>query len=346
MRSTHGAAALAAAIAIGAPAVAGAATHTVKPGESLSVIADKYGTTVAALAQRNGIKNVDLVVVGQTLDVGTATSPAAPSTPATYTVKSGDSLAAIAIQLGVSMTELARVNGIANPDLIWVGSVLTVPGAGATGGGTTSSGGGGGGGTVPTSGGAEYIVRDGDTLSSIAVSYGFSMTALAEKNGIVNSNMIFVGQRLALPVDASLPVGLFGKSATAPAKLALVPMFNRWADANGIPRDLVKAVAYHESGWNNSAISSVGAIGIGQLMPETAKFISQELIGVSLDPYIPEHNIRMSARFLRYLLEQTNGDVRQALAGYYQGLASVRSRGWFDDTKQYVANIEALRGWF
>ena len=54
----------------------------------------------------------------------------------------------------------------------------------------------------------------------------------------------------------------------------------------------------------------------------------------------------MEARYLRYLLEETGGNTDQALASYYQGLGSVRSRGWNDDTKQYVANITALRHWF
>jgi soluble lytic murein transglycosylase-like protein len=58
---------------------------------------------------------------------------------------------------------------------------------------------------------------------------------------------------------------------------------------------------------------------------------------------VPEHNIRMSARFLRYLLDQTGGRADTALAAYYQGLRSVRERGIFGETRQYVATIMAVR---
>ena len=50
--------------------------------------------------------------------------------------------------------------------------------------------------------------------------------------------------------------------------------------------------------------------------------------------------------YLKHLLEQTGGDENTAIAGYYQGLGSVRSRGLFDDTQQYVANVQALRSRF
>ena len=50
--------------------------------------------------------------------------------------------------------------------------------------------------------------------------------------------------------------------------------------------------------------------------------------------------------YLKQLLAETGGDETAAIAGYYQGLGSVRSRGLFDDTKQYVANVQALRSRF
>ena len=50
--------------------------------------------------------------------------------------------------------------------------------------------------------------------------------------------------------------------------------------------------------------------------------------------------------YLKRLLSQTGGDESAAIAGYYQGLGSVRSRGVFDDTQQYVANVQALRSRF
>jgi len=91
-------------------------------------------------------------------------------------------------------------------------------------------------------------------------------------------------------------------------------------------------------------VSSTGAIGVGQLMPFTSDFVSQQLLkNPSLSPKKVDDNIRMSARFLRYLLDATGGDVSMTLAAYYQGLRSVRERGVFAETRQYVATVLAVR---
>jgi hypothetical protein len=50
--------------------------------------------------------------------------------------------------------------------------------------------------------------------------------------------------------------------------------------------------------------------------------------------------------YLKRLLDETGGDENAAIAGYYQGLQSVRDRGLYDDTQHYVANVQALRGRF
>ena len=93
----------------------------------------------------------------------------------------------------------------------------------------------------------------------------------------------------------------------------------------------------------NDKVSVASAYGIGQLMPDTVTYVNQQLLGVSLDPRRPEHNIRIAARYLRWLLDQTNGYVPTAVAGYYQGLASVRRIGMLADTRFYVASVLALQ---
>jgi len=97
-------------------------TYTVKSGDSLSVIAAKYGMSTQALKALNNLSS-DMIFVGQTLKTkgkaNTATAPAASSskkpnktTPSTYIVKAGDSLGLIASKTGVSMGELKRINGL------------------------------------------------------------------------------------------------------------------------------------------------------------------------------------------------------------------------------------------
>jgi soluble lytic murein transglycosylase-like protein len=125
--------------------------------------------------------------------------------------------------------------------------------------------------------------------------------------------------------------------------MALIPHFKRWASANGLDPALVMAVAWQESGWQNTVVSSAGAIGIGQLLPSTAEFVEHDLIGAELDPRIPADNIRMTARYIRFLLKRTGGDLDMTLAGYYQGLGSVASIGFLPSTKDYIAIVHSLR---
>ena len=101
-----------------------------------------------------------------------------------------------------------------------------------------------------------------------------------------------------------------------------------------------------ESGWQSGVVSRTGAVGIGQLQPATVDHV-RVLIGIkTLDPRNPDDNIRMSARFLRFLLDGTRGDVNTTLAAYYQGLRSVTTGAVLGETKQYVATVVAYRPFF
>ncbi len=193
-------------------------------------------------------------------------------------------------------------------------------------------------------GAATHRVVRGETLSSIARRHGVSVQGLARANRIANVHRIRAGARLVVPrstakVNRRLPLRL----RQQPERLALLPRFDAEARRYGVPADLLKAVTWHESGWQNDKVSSTQALGIGQLMPDTVTFVNQRLLRARLDPRKPEHNIRMSARFLAYLLDRTDGDVPTAVASYYQGLASVSRRGPLPETERYVANVLVLR---
>lgn len=103
-------------------------TYTVKSGDTLSAIAAKYGTTVASLAASNGIRNANLITVGEQLTVrgGTTSTMTNNTTTTTYTVKSGDTLSAIATKYGTSVSRLASLNNITNTNLIIVGQNLRI----------------------------------------------------------------------------------------------------------------------------------------------------------------------------------------------------------------------------
>ena len=187
---------------------------------------------------------------------------------------------------------------------------------------------------------AAYTVRSGDTLTAIAAQFGVSVSDLVRANGITNPDRIMPGKVLSVPEPSGFPLAL----RRSPDRLALIPYFQRWAAANGLPVDLLMAMTWVESGWQNSVVSPKGAVGIGQLMPVTAEFIRTELIGQpGLDPRVPEHNIRISARYLRWLLLRAHGDARLALASYYQGPHSVETTGVRGGTVLYVDAVLALR---
>jgi soluble lytic murein transglycosylase-like protein len=179
-----------------------------------------------------------------------------------------------------------------------------------------------------------YVVVRGDNLTSIAGRFGTTVSALAAANDLDPRRILREGRQLTIP----------GSNAVRPDRAALIPIFERWAAANRIPADLLMATAWMESGWQNHVVSRTGAVGIGQLMPGTATFVREILIGVpSLDVRVPEHNIRMSARYLDWLLDRSGGDQTKAVAGYYQGFRSVERRGMYAETVAYVRAVQALQ---
>jgi LysM repeat protein len=186
-----------------------------------------------------------------------------------------------------------------------------------------------------------YVVASGDNLTAIAGRFDVTVADLRGANDLRGDGRILVGQRLKVP--ASSPTRLPSRLRAQPARLALRPHVVTWAQRNAIPPDLLEATLWLESGWNQSRVSSTGAIGIGQLMPGTAAFIAGELIGKRLDPHDPHDNIRMSARYLRFLLNLHGGDSTKALQAYYQGIGSIRTRGVYPSTRQYAAAVQALR---
>jgi LysM repeat protein len=111
----------------------------------------------------------------------------------TYVVQPGDTLYRIAARFGTNVPTLVGMNNISNPNYIWVGQVLRVPGDGDTAppAGDTPA-------PAPSTGGT-YVVRAGDTLYRIAAQHGTNVVALAAANNLSNPNYIYVGQVLTIP---------------------------------------------------------------------------------------------------------------------------------------------------
>jgi soluble lytic murein transglycosylase-like protein len=195
--------------------------------------------------------------------------------------------------------------------------------------------------------GKSYVVRSGDSLSSIAGRQNTTVSALAKANKLKFTSPLRIGQSLSLPkVELHGPKSLPARLRANPKRLAVRKHTAKWAKANDIPQDLLEATLWQESGFDQSKVSSTGAIGVGQIMPDTAGFIEKELIGVDLNPRNTENNVRMSARYLRYLLKANNSNSTKALHAYYQGMGSIQDNGLYDDTIKYARNVQALRKHF
>jgi hypothetical protein len=117
---------------------------------------------------------------------------------------------------------------------------------------------------------------------------------------------------------------------------SLEAIFQKAADKYGVDETLLKAIAKAESGFDASATSKSGAMGIMQLMPGTAK-----TLGVS-DAYDPEQNIMGGAKLISSLLKKYDGNVSYALAAYNAGSGNVDKYGGippFEETQNYVTKI-------
>jgi LysM repeat protein len=161
---------------------------------------------------------VALLVAGAVANVAGA-APA--QTGDSYVVKPGDTLGSIAARYGVSASALARANGITNPDRIYIGQNLAIPG---TSGGTGQTSAPKPPTTAPSTG--TYIVQQGDTLGKIAARYGTTVANLMRLNGISNPDRIWVGQRLKVSGSGS---GSSGGSTKPPAA---GPVSGRWIDVD------------------------------------------------------------------------------------------------------------------
>ncbi|MBZ0298052.1 MAG: LysM peptidoglycan-binding domain-containing protein [Anaerolineae bacterium] len=181
-------------------------THTVERGETVARLAERYGSTIDAIRQANGLDANYLIFIGQELiipvspdsptaipgdSVVVVTATPVGSTPSgggmvTYTVLEGDSLSRIARLFNTSVAAIAQLNGIVSGSQLQVGQQLTIPRGQAQAQ------------TVVTPQ-RTYTVLPGDTLYRISLRFGVSIGRIAEANNIINLNRIYIGQRLIIP---------------------------------------------------------------------------------------------------------------------------------------------------
>jgi membrane-bound lytic murein transglycosylase D len=187
--------------------------HTVREGDSLYVIARKYGSSVSAIRQANGLHG-SLIHPGQNLVVprfGTNTriarqQPLRTGDNGSYVVQRNDTLWDIARGFSVSVDSLCAVNGLARNQVIRPGQQLKIPDGASHSAPARSTAS-----HAPIA--STHTVRSGDTLYDIARAHGVTATALRRANGL-SSSRIYPGKvlRIPAPVDKAAPA----RSASAP----------------------------------------------------------------------------------------------------------------------------------
>ena len=125
------------------------------------------------------------------------------------------------------------------------------------------------------------------------------------------------------------------RETAAPPDSAYYETIRQAAGKYAVDPKLVSAVAEVESGFQQGAVSATGAVGVMQLMPETA-----ESLGVN--PYDAAQNIEGGAQYLKQMLDTFDGDLRKAVAAYNAGPEAVREYGGvppYSETQQYVSSV-------
>jgi len=347
-------AALVAMIGGGALAVPASATDrvvVVQPGDTLGDIALAHGLTVAKLLSLNSIADPNRIYPGQRLRLSAPSSTPAPSKQKAviHVVQSGEHLTGIARRYGTTIGAIAKANGIANPSYLRVGQRLVIPGA-ATPVKPTRPANAAKPATMPVAP-VVHVVANGETLTGIARRYGTAITAIARANGIVNPSYLRIGQRLSIPGTTGGPSG---PGAAMPSAMAAAiaargevrAIIIAEANAQGVPRAFALAVAWQESGWQARAVSRAGAVGVMQLTPATADWVTKTMLGRRVHLLDARSNVRAGVRLLWHYLDRYHGDKALVLAAYYQGQTAADRRGIYRMTRPYIASILALESLF
>jgi membrane-bound lytic murein transglycosylase D len=194
--------------------------HCVRRGDTVGSIAERYGVSADRLMRENGISNPRNLQVGKALFIPgqhrRTTTTTVTTASGSHTVRSGDTLGAIAERHGTSSSALMAANGISNPRSLKVGQTLRVPGSKAVAAAPDRA-------SAPRVAGSSrattHVLRKGETIGGLSQRYGVKSDDILRANGIRDARRLQVGQTLKIPGAGSSQVAA-APAKTAPAKQA------------------------------------------------------------------------------------------------------------------------------
>ncbi len=345
---------------LGSAALAADPIVTVQSGDTLTSIARRHDVEISTLVELNALADPNRIYAGQRLRTTAAppTTSAPSPVPAVaarvHTVQSGEHLTGIARRYGTTIARISQANGITNPSRIYAGQRLTIPG------------------TAPAAPAAPpaaappapappavaarvHTVQSGEHLTGIARRYGTTIARISQANGITNPSRIYAGQRLTIPgtapaapaAPAATTPSMPGSMAALVAKRAGVrAVILEEAARFGVPGPFALAVAWQESGWQQGVVSHAGAVGVMQLMPATAEWVGDAMLGSAVNINDTRANVRAGVRLLAHYLDRYDGDRTRVLAAYYQGQWATDHNGIYAVTRPYIASILELERMF
>jgi N-acetylmuramoyl-L-alanine amidase len=339
----------------------------VQPGDTLTGIGRRHAVSVRRLMELNRLRDPNRIFVGQRLRVGrddrerggSSRGPRASARRTVHVVTAGATLWGISQRYRVSVGAIVAANRITNPGRIYAGQRLVIPRASAP--------------RHPGSRASRataaaprqatrvvHVVTRGATLWGISQRYGVSVGAIVAANRIADAGRIYAGQRLLIPRTnaqagrRNAPAARPASRPTMSASMAYLTAQRSWvrgilvreADRFNVPRALALAVAWQESGWQQGVVSHAGAVGVMQLMPGTAEWIGETMLGRRVHIKKARGNIEAGVRLLRHYLDRYDGNLDRVLAAYYQGQRAVDTHGIYPVSRPYIASIRYIKRLF
>ena len=192
--------------------------YTIRAGDTLFSLAQRYNTTVDAIIRANPGIDPSNLRIGQVICIPSSTPGPVPCPGGTlYTIRAGDTLFALAQRYNTTVDAILRANPGIDPNNLRVGQIICIPGTGP----------------VPCPGGTLYTIRAGDTLFSLAQRFNVTVDAIIQANPGIDPNNLRVGQVICIPGTgpAPCPGGTLYTIRAGDTLFSLAQRYNTTVDA-------------------------------------------------------------------------------------------------------------------